>query len=862
MKSPLLKTVRNFVTANLCVLLPLWMIVFGWMPHQVKVHLTVNGKKPVSLVMDGRTLLGKDGGDGKGRIWGFNLPDGVEWKQLEFILPGDLGPESVRKIEFRKWPGFTMSKEGTGLSRTADGTNQYAFPQPRFDSMGFASAAWAAAFWGIEILFLSLSWLFARRHREERVATLLPSVAGVALLLALLLQVVLPLQSFLSNRSSFPFSLADLGGAMAVRFFLALGGGTAVLLVLARCFGRWILAPVLAFAVCAYLESGVLSIGFPDLKGNWDFFDNPFRARWDAAVWIGVFALAGGMHPFLKRRYGLAALCVAGLSLASLLDVKVEPKVDASKLMVDDFSPIETVIRSVKYSSAGNVMVFVIDSLERGVAHAIVEDPEEGAGLKEKFAGFTEYIDNVGAANSSLLAIANVFTGAFPENANVFDYFVSVYSGRSVLKDYLEEGFAVSMATDALGYGYCNRPLDSDGGAAWSQCFRVPGTGGNSWTLAGFNRFRWMPFMAKAPYVKRVELNARTGTFSNTEQNIYPILRDADIPFADRKSFLFVHTHGVHIPVLLDRAGTRLPEAGTTDQACVEMGVYIMKQLAELFEAYREKGIYDNSMIIVMADHGPHDSEKSGKELSVKEALPFLWIKPVGARHAFRTSSLPTCHAQLAGLLRAASKRVLTEGEIEGLMQADVRRYCWLRGGMGPEYTNAEVERGGNMTLQKGVLPPQAVDAMRPPVLSRIYSLARNEMGRNKLDIVFSNVSFWPSPTLKSQEKGMKLLFRAPDPGKRYAVRLLMSCCLVQEQLAENATMEFRQTGRQLDWTSLPAQRRAEYVLHDLRPLQDGMVEIEGQRGEELSTTVRFIQFVLEEEPEDGEEAEASLPGT
>ena len=67
---------------------------------------------------------------------------------------------------------------------------------------------------------------------------------------------------------------------------------------------------------------------------------------------------------------------------------------------MNDFSPIETVIRSVTYSTNRNVMVFVIDSLEREQAHAIMEDAEAGPELREKFRGFTEFTNNVGAASS------------------------------------------------------------------------------------------------------------------------------------------------------------------------------------------------------------------------------------------------------------------------------------------------------------------------------------------------------------------------------------------------------------------------------------------------------------------------------
>lgn len=52
----------NFLAANLCALVPLWVVAFGWMPEQVKVYVRSFIAEPVSIVADGTTLLGEDYG--------------------------------------------------------------------------------------------------------------------------------------------------------------------------------------------------------------------------------------------------------------------------------------------------------------------------------------------------------------------------------------------------------------------------------------------------------------------------------------------------------------------------------------------------------------------------------------------------------------------------------------------------------------------------------------------------------------------------------------------------------------------------------------------------------------------------------
>ena len=565
-----------------------------------------------------------------------------------------------------------------------------------------------------------------------------------------------------------------------------------------------------------------------------------------------MFAAFAGLHPWLKRRYGTAALAACALFASSLLDVRVEPETDASRLMVKDFSPTETVIRSVKYSPDRNVLVFAIDSLAREAAHQIIEDPVDGPGLKERFYGFTEYLENVGAGYPSLFAVANLFTGDYPPDADIFDYFVSVYADRSVLKDYREGGWEIAMATESLGYGYCTHPVDAPARDGRPNGFRAPGTEQKAWTLDRVDRFRCLPFALKAPYAEDVEWDTPLAEFAPKEWTVYPILRDAELLPPGRGSFVFVHTDGVHNPVRYDRDGMVLPETDNSEAGCVEMGIWLLKLLGDVFDVYREKGIYDKSTIIVMADHGPHVGGEEGDNPLPARGRPFLWIKPAGADHPFRTSHAPTGHGQLVQVLRAASRKAPSDGEIEAMLQADVRRFMYLRGDMGPEYAEFKVDREGNVEVLSGVLA-QSLDAMRPPELRRRYSLDREEMGRNNLDIACHDIEFWPCPKWASHRSGCSFFLRAPDPAKRYALTLSLYNRKPGFMPAPDDVVECRQPNRPEEWTTFHPLKRMEVVLHGLVPDADGKLELEFRRGPTFQMDVFIQSLMLEEEPAAGE---------
>lgn len=835
------------MVANVCALLPLLWAGLGWMPDQIKIYMRGSEDAPGAIVGNGTALAGEKYGTWNGgRVFRFYLQKGMDWERLSFRFPGESGAEGVERIELQKWKLVTLGKAGGGLERSGEGAGEYVFPDPRFDSAGVAGGMIPLGVASAEALLLAVAWLCAKRHREETWRILWPAAAAVALTLTLLMQVALPVQSYLANRSAYAFSTGELLVAAGTRFAW-MGLLTAVAFgLLARYFGRWVLSLALAFGICVYLESGLLSADLPSLNGDWWFFYNTKRALWDLALWGGVTAAVLGGHAVLRKHQTGAALCLAAMAVASLLDVRRETVADKSHLAVDGFIPLEDAIRNVTYSTNRNVLVFILDSLEREQAQAILADPEEGAALRGKFRGFTEYAGNVGACPQTLTAVPNLLTGRYPgeEGSGASGYAWSCYSGDSALTAFLGNGFAAYVTTPGLGCGYTTDGSGTGSGKRRGGCvLDLKGKDGTTWSVRETSRWRWLPFGAKAGAASLVELGA-DASHELREWSVYPTLSRASSRMDGRNVFLFVHTEGVHVPIRYNRRGETLAGSGEGGNPYIEQGIFVMKALGDLMDAYREMGIYNRSLILVLGDHGGHGEQGNSEDVAgnrlPRRARPCLWVKPEGSTHDFETSPLPTSHAKVAVLLKAAAERRLAEGEIQEVLQSGRRVYremaLW-----GTGWKDWLVGRDGTFVVEEYGMSGTDGPMRRPLKRGHWYSLYWKDMRQNRADIFFDGMAARSFPVFAAGTDEVTLRVRVPEPSRKYTLKL-------RTGERGRGRLRFRCNAPGQEWQSWDVEPFGMVTLHGMVAGEDGMVVVVCRRDVGVREDIAFPALVLENE--------------
>ena len=509
-------------------------------------------------------------------------------------------------------------------------------------------------------------------------------VASVAV--ATVVALVVPLQAFLGNASLYTFGLARLVFELGVVFAVLSLALFLLLLLSARFFRGALHGIILGAAACVYLESGVLSAGLPEINGAFaPELAVASRGVLDCAVWAAL--IIGGLVAcrWLCRWGHLVALGLLVLGLASLLDVRrddapVESGGRAGGL-AGGFEWQRDVVENFRFSRERNVLVFILDSMPGNVStEAMKSSPE----LEAKFSGFVAFTNNVAMHDCTKRGLPGLMTGRYfdPRTSSKAEYPMSIYGPESFLVPYVAAGAEVSFVPDFLPYGFTNAKVEKRVEAkgkqkhGWAALLlrskEVPYL-----SLFDVTVFRIAPYVAKAPFLyAKIRHDPMFGKDESNfwyEHAMYPRLAAA--PLTSSKTVLGVfHTRGAHPPLLFDQDGRRLPpEAAWGENALEKLVRNPLYNLGKLMDTLRERGIYDKSLVVVVADHGvgiaPHAPGHHPSESAV------LWVKPEGSTGQFAYCGTPTGYERISSLMRAAVAGKLDAAAVESALRVENRLF-------------------------------------------------------------------------------------------------------------------------------------------------------------------------------------------
>ena len=508
----------------------------------------------------------------------------------------------------------------------------------------------------------------------------------VAVAFSTFFMLIAPLQTYLGNRGLFDFTPLELLSEIVPLTLVVFVVLLSVLLITELFLGRFLLVVAVAILACGYLESGIFSIGLPPLNGELVAFKNPFRSLFDTCLLCVIFVPLVACYKWTKGIIHWVALAIFLLSSASLFDVRSDEAGSPISGFSEGICPRLDVAESLRFSPYRNVILIILDSTPATIASQVVKENPE---IQEHFPGFVAYNNNLAMHEMTIRGLPGLMTGKYltPEmSAN--DYVLTMFGPDSLLIPYAEANDPIYFSGGLLSYCYTNRrlgdftkiseSLTKSGSVLNRNSSAVPYI-----SLAEVVKFRVVPYMFKMRVLCDAFYAATREMFKrdcSSEDFLFPLVASKPLQGEEGKTTLSIlHTKGIHGPITRDRHGKLLPSATQEVAAHYEYGVYLMRKVGELMDELRKKGVYDNSLIVVAADHGLIVLRKGGLEAEGSDGhgaeSSILWVKPIGASGDFSFSSIPTSNCRIADLIKQSECKNLSRREIDEILFAKERRF-------------------------------------------------------------------------------------------------------------------------------------------------------------------------------------------
>lgn len=473
----------------------------------------------------------------------------------------------------------------------------------------------------------------------------------VAFVFCFMLFIFEPLVMYATNKDDLRFDLAAMLPPLLGIFALFFAGAAAVLTGLFFLFKalkkpavyKIITAVFFVIFAATYVQGNFLAGNLPALDGaaiDWSVYTKENIIT--LVIWVILLALMilslvkCEIDSVMKFAALLSAAIFVMLSV-SLVSVLI--KNDAFKSKSAFISTAEGLYRA---SSDKNFYIFMVDSQSATEFSDVISDEE----FNNAFDDFTYYPDTLSSFAYTRDSLPYILSGELNLNEKDFgDYTKHALNHSLLLKESDSRGYEFYLYSNELSW-YGKRGFDIKNAANNNSRLRF-GLFFNQ--EARYVSFKYLPYIFKKySDIENMDFNRAVVT-SKTEEMfdwrndaLYNGFNTSEIEKTSVPQFRLIHAEGAHVPLDMDENLNR-----------IEGGTYLQKTkaTAKLIRAFvdslKQAGVYDNSAIIILGDHGYQPASGAPENYILSRFNPILMIKGFGERHEFAVSDKPVSYLDL-----------------------------------------------------------------------------------------------------------------------------------------------------------------------------------------------------------------------
>ncbi len=476
----------------------------------------------------------------------------------------------------------------------------------------------------------------------------------ISLAISFLLFLYAPVDLYCANVSEFWFDFSTLL-ITALGMFAACFAVLMVLYLIAMLIHPYVyriaLAGGLTLFICTYIQGNFMIDKLPPLDGTSIWWEKYDILRKDTLIlWGIVLAVVVLAAIFLrKERFENVAMFISGCMTLMLLVTACSTALTNGALIPKVHLYISEE-NEFNMSSDENFVIFVLDTADSREFTSLLEDHPE---YRDIFADFTYYENMMGNYSCTMNAVAYILSGEWFENQEpLADYLNDVYLNSPLWEELWSRGYQIDLYEDDI------RAQDDSVADNFGNVYHTTVRPNSYLELAKEELklvgFRYAPYDLKRYcetreiYFDALQVSEPDGTTAGifTEDNMAfkeALLENGVVMDQEQKNFKFIHLEGAHAPFIYGGDMEYVP--GGDYRQNMEASIALT---AKYIDAIKESGAYDNTAIIVMADHGYNgQGDETDMDVWMRPALMFL-VKGMREQHdTMQISEAPVSYVDL-----------------------------------------------------------------------------------------------------------------------------------------------------------------------------------------------------------------------
>lgn len=458
--------------------------------------------------------------------------------------------------------------------------------------------------------------------------------AALAFEFSFMLCLFAPIDIFFANKDEYWFTFGQLMSVTAIAF-------VAIFSVISVCL--WGLSKIKVFnyiyAACTcvllylYVQGNYIPRNYGVLNGN--------KIDWASYTGYGIASIV---------------LAVVSIALCVVICIKFKERIfDIGKwvsifLFLIQFVTIGTLlVQNIDYlkkssensfintdkglyevSADNNVIVFILDTFDGSdMSYLLDNDYDKYSAV---FEDFTFYKDTLGAYPTTKSSMPYILTGRWYENAEPYNqYITTAYTDNLVYNTFIKNKFELDIYTESIFLDPELVEIENEESGNYIIADK-PAFLKEIYKLVAFN---YMPhqvkplFLTDTDSISKLKGSSTTSDAFSFDVHYFASRLENEGLTATKNGNLFkmIHLDGVHGPYTFGEDLSSDPNKEYTSYDEAAGNVTIIKQyIAEL----KKLNVYDNSTIILMADHGHFGYSQN----------PLFMIKNAGEHHEMEVSDL------------------------------------------------------------------------------------------------------------------------------------------------------------------------------------------------------------------------------